>query len=383
MTGFYLDTRGEFFSAKVLAKRDDVPNIKPLRSRQFLSMREQLTLSSKGISVALHASFFNTEKQDIENYLTKKQQSGTTFYEVSDREWLYSVVGTNVKRIIPDYQALANLTSLLPSCEKSLLLYEESDHLCVVLIEENSVQSVNRLNLNEVHSVGISPLLERLLQHYKKQGLTPTLPEKKVLIGTISQPISQGIPHFWETVSLSHLKAAGTTIRSSHEQLIHLHKKRNLLRYFRRIVTTASTLLLFATIILTYQLSKIVEKTNPNAATAFFSPQEIRDIDSLQKITEHLQKEVQLSKEHHRWDLILATLGRAAKKHKVSLARFGSRTNENAIELLLRGEAKNEKSVNQFINALENDERIVRVTLTQIDKKDSNYEFSLQCLTTI
>lgn len=383
MDGYYLDSRGEFFSAKIHRKGAKVPEIKPLKSRQFLSMREQLSLSSRGITVALSSSLFSGNEVEIENYLLSHQTEGTALYEVSDCEWLYSVVGTNIKRILPDYQALCNLTTLLPLDCDYLLLYEENDHLVAILIKAKLVQSVNYFHLKELHSIGLSPLLERLSLSFKQQHIYAGLPEKTVLIGTVSKRFSTTIDHYWEAVSVHHLKAAGATLSTSGEHRIQTPQKRNLLRYFRRAVTLVSIVLLIALLGLNYILKQELNTLNIDSNISLFTPDELTQIDSLEKITTTLYNQITQAKEHHRWDLLLRKLGVAAKKNSVTLARFGSRKNNSSVEVLLRGTAKDEKSINRFITELEKDEYIKRITLSQLDKKNNNYEFSLQCLTTI
>lgn len=383
MNGFYLDSRGEFFSAKIQTKGTATAEIKPLKSRQFLSMGEQLSLSSKGVSVAIHASYVYNHKDDMENVTAVSNNKGSTLHENSDKEWLYSVIGTNIKRVLPDYQALANLLTLLPQCDTALLLFEEDARLKTILIVQNEVVAVDHFHLQEVQNVGLSPLLERLRIQYTELQVCSNLPNKTVLIGPVSKDINYSVEHFWKTVSLSHLKAAGATVKTAKEHLIQLHRKRNILRYTRRLLTAVSIVMLATTVGTTYTLKKRLSALKNQSSQPLFSASELQEIDSLAKITSELQSQASLVKEHHQWDLLLRKLGLASKKHTIVVDRLASKNNDNTIELLIRGSGKNEKSVNMFISTLESYSQIKTVTLSQIDKQDNEYRFSLQCLTTI
>lgn len=380
MNGFYLDPKGEFYTAS-LSRKGGKLIVHPLGTKQFLSIREQLRLASKGINVACKSYHFSQSETIIDAYESAPSAKGNILYETTDREWLYTVVGTNIKHFLTDYSSLANLTKEYTKKSTFQLFFEDEKQLRVILFSANVITSHVTVPLSELKEVGLSPIQSRLKQFYDKESLQ--LPSETILIGQANQELYTGITHIFPDDEISYLKAAGATLSPLKSECIHIHQKRNLLRYIRRSVTALSVLAVIATGLLTFHYERELQSEGEKqSGFALSAPERIR-VDSLKSRVSYLKGKVQREKELHQWDELLLLLGQSTQKSKVTLARFGSRSEKQGIEILLRGSAKSEKSVHQFVKLLEESNYITRVTLNQLDKRNSSYEFSLQCLTTI
>lgn len=381
--GFYLNPLGEFYSAKTIIQNGNL-EVKPLKKRSFLSTPEQLSLYSRGVDVAINSRYFTNEPEAIESYHSQPCGKGFCLFENTDKEWLYSVIGTNVKTIVPDYQAIANLY-IKQSNMDSLLIYEENSTIKTVLIIEQKVLAVHSFQCSEISIVGLQPILNRLTQFYKQKNITENTPQEIVLLGSMTTAVSSKQNHLWDTVDIQYIKAAGSALPCLKSERIHTHKKRNVLRYFRRSILAASILLLLITAVMTvYLQSELDTFQGSDNMTKLLSSVEKDKINLLEKRATTLQQQIYRNSQYHHWEHLLALLGTTSKAEKVTIARMGSRKNKDkGVEILLRGSAREEKNINSFIKKLEGNVLFKNVTLHQLDKQDKRYEFSLQCLTSL
>lgn len=377
--GFYLDPLGEFYSAKAVQRNKQL-FIKPLKKRSFLSTREQLSLHTMGITVALRSYFFTTDTEELTTHQAFEVLQGTALTEKSDLEWLYSVIGTNVKAIMPDYQAIANLFTTSQDESEAVLVYCDGPTCKILLIRESIVQAQFSFATREFESVGLHALLQRINETIKEA----TLPEKVYLIGHMSARKEFGT-HLWEEQEISYLKAAGAGIPCKKTQLLKKHKNRNIVRYIRRLFYSVAILLLLFTATTTYQLQKkITNYKRTYQEDPLFSTNEKKQIHALKEKKSALQSEIQRKKQYHQWEHFLTLLGQEAKKHSILIERFASRKSKgNRIEIQLRGSGKKEKQIQQFIQKLEESSFVEKGTLKQLDKRNKRYEFSLLCLTNL